>query len=194
MARTKGESSPHAIGGARVSEKLEDFEDVSVYTIDAARRQTLLSAGRECSIVWSTEEAWPVGVTHLYFWENERFWVTCTRQRKRVAALRTRPQSCVIVSFDDEQTITAKTLATVHDPGSRHESWLFPKLAERVMPEQPALVRQAGLDGFVDRLRSDHRVIIEFEPVKWITFDGRRVKAHAAGLWHPGQPWREPDA
>ena len=35
--------------------------------------------------------------------------------------------------------------------------------------------------------------LIEFEPVKWITFDGRRVKAHAAGLWAPGQPWVEPD-
>jgi hypothetical protein len=193
MARSSSTTLPlesEAEAGAR---RLEDFEDASVYTIEAGRRETLLNRGRECAVVWSTREGWPVGVTHIYFWRAGRFWVTCTQQRKRVAALRQRPESSVIVSFEDEQTITAKTLATVHEAGSVHEAWLFLAMAEAVLAEQPAEVKDQGAGGFVERLQSENRVIIEFDPVKWITFDGRRVKSHAAGLWAPGQPWVEPD-
>ena len=174
-----------------MTDKLEDFEDVSVYTIDARRREILLERGRECAVVWSTGDGWPIGVVHIYFWKHGRFWVTCTGKRKRVSALRRRPQSSVIVSFEQEQAITAKTVATVHEPGNEHEAWLFSAMAEAVLAEQPPDVREQGVAGFVERLRSESRVIIEFEPVKWITFDGRRVKAHAAGLWKPGQAWVE---
>ena len=172
-------------------ERLEDFEDASVYTIDGAQREALLQRGQEAAVVWSTRDGWPIGVMHIYFWRDGCFWVTCTEQRKRVPALRARPQSSVIVAFEDEQTLTAKTLATVHDPGNEHEGWLFRALAERVLAGQPDAVRSEGIDGFVNRLRSENRVIIQFEPVQWITFDGRRVKAHAAGLWKPGDPWVE---
>ncbi len=61
-----------------------------------------------------------------------------------------------------------------------------------MLAEQPENVRREGVEGFVDRLESDDRVIVELVPQKWISFDGRKVKAHAAGLWQPGTPWREP--
>ena len=174
-----------------MSEKLEDFEDVSLYEIDGERRESLLEGGGEAAVVWSTSEGWPVGVMHIYFWREGSFWVTCTEERKRVPALRERPQSSVIVAFEDEQTVTAKTLATVHGPGSEHEGWFFTALAERVLVGQPEAVRREGVPGFVRRLVSESRVIIQLEPVKWISFDGRRVKAHSAGLWKPGEPWVE---
>lgn len=174
-------------------ERLTDFEDVSLYTIDAARRETLLSRGVECAVNWSTRDGWPMGVMHIYFWRDERFWVTCTSRRKRVSALRREPKSSVIVAFPGEQTITAKTLATVHEPGNEHAAWFYPALAERMLPGQPASVQQAGADAFVERLESDQRVILEFSPQKWITFDGRKVKAHAEGTWQPGEPWTEPE-
>ena len=176
-----------------MQERLEDFEDVSVYGMEDERREALLSRGRECAVVWSTRDGWPVGVMHIYLWRNGRFWVTCTRQRKRVAALRRRPESCVIVAFEGEQTITAKTVATVHEPGNPHADWFYPALAELVLPDRTGPIRDGGVDGFVARLESESRVIIELEPVKWISFDGRRVGAHAAGLWRPGTPWIEPD-
>ena len=175
-----------------MAKKLEDFEDVSVYTIDGEQREALLQRGSEAAIVWSTSDGWPIGVMHIYIWRDGCFWVTCTQKRKRVPALRKRPQSSVIVAFDDEQTITAKTRATVHEPGNEHEDWFFRALAKDVLAEQPAAVQSEGIEGFVNRLQSENRVIIQFEPVKWITFDGRRVKAHAAGLWQPGDPWVEP--
>jgi len=176
-----------------LSRDLEDFDDVSVYGIPAARRDALLAAHDECAVVWSTADGWPVGVMHLYLWHEERFWVTCMPGRKRVPALRDRPQSSVIVAFAQEQTVTAKTLATVHDHGSAHHDWFYRALARKVLPTQPRKVRAQGEDAWIERLDSPGRVVIEFVPQKWITFDGRKVGAHAEGLWQPGQPWVEPE-
>jgi len=176
------------------AERLEDFEDVSRYPIDDAARERLLAGGRECAVVWSTRDGWPIGVMHIYLWHDDRFWVTCTARRKRVAALRARPRSSVILAFPDERTLTARTLAVVHASPTPHADWLYPALARRVLAEQPENVQREGVGGFVDRLASDDRVIIELVPQKWISFDGRKVKAHAAGDWRPGLPWREPEA
>ncbi len=174
--------------------KLEDFDDVSDYGIDEARRDALLAAHAECSVVWSTSDGWPIGVMHLYVWRQGRFWVTCTGERKRVPALRARPRSSVIVGFPDEQTVTAKTIAIVHDHGSAHHDWFYRALAEKVLPGQPPSIRAAGLDAWIERLDSPSRVVIELVPQKWISFDGRKVKAHGEGRWQPGTPWIEPEA
>jgi hypothetical protein len=175
-----------------MEDRLQDFEDVSLYTIDDAARDALLARHREAAVVWTTREGWPVGVMHIYLWREGRFWVTCTARRKRVAALRARPRSCVVVPFADERTVTARTLATVHAAGSAPTRWFYPELARQVLAEQPEEVRREGIEGFVARLESDDRVVIELVPQKWITFDGRKVKAHAAGAWQPGRPWIEP--
>ncbi|MBY0398986.1 hypothetical protein K2X89_01740 [Myxococcota bacterium] len=175
-----------------MADRLEDFEDVSRYPIEEAARDALLAGQRECAVVWSTRDGWPVGVMHLYLWHEGRFWVTCTARRKRVAALRARPESCVIVAFSEERTLTARTLAIVHATPSEHARWFYPALARQVLAEQPESVRREGVEGFVARLESDDRVILELVPHKWISFDGRKVKAHAAGLWQPGRPWLEP--
>lgn len=176
-----------------MSDRLEDYVDISVYGIDEVRREALIERHSEAAVVWSTSEGWPVGVMHVYLWREGRFWVTCTAARKRVAALRRRPQSSVIVAFEDEQTVTAKTLATVHENGNPHQDWFYRGLAEKSLPGQPAEVSADGVEGFVRRLDTPDRVILEFEPTKWICFDGRKVKAHASGGWEPGEPWREPD-
>ena len=91
------------------------------------------------------------------------------------------------------QREAGETLAIVHESGNEHEAWFFPAMAETVLAEQPAEVRDQGVDGFVERLQSENRVILELEPVQWISFDGRRVKAHAVGTWAPGQHWIEPE-
>lgn len=175
-----------------MDDRLEDFEDVSLYPIDDEARDALLASHSECAVVWSTRDGWPVGVMHLYLWRDGRFWVTCTAKRKRVAALRARPKSSVIVAFSGERTVTARTLATVHSAPSAHADWFYPALAHRVLAEQPENVRREGALGFVTRLESDDRVIVELAPQRWISFDGRKVKAHAAGIWKPGLAWIEP--
>ena len=173
---------------------LEDFDDVSVYGISPERRDALLSRHDECAVVWSTSDGWPVGVMHIYVWHEGRFWVTCMPDRKRVSALRARPRSSVIVAFEDEQTVTAKTHATVHEHGSEHHAWFYRALARKVLPGQPEAVRALGEDAWVERLDSPGRVVIELAPQKWISFDGRKVGAHAEGRWEPGDPWVEPGA
>jgi len=62
-----------------MTKKLEDYDDISVYGIDASRREALLARYHECSVVWTTSDGWPVGVMHIYVWHEGRFWVTCTR-------------------------------------------------------------------------------------------------------------------
>jgi hypothetical protein len=176
----------------KTNDTLEDYDDVSVYGIDEARRDILLKRHHECSVVWSTADGWPVGVMHIYIWHAGRFWVTCTGERKRVPALRARPRSSIIAAFDGEQTVTAKTIATVHDHGSEHHGWFYEALAEKVLPGQPAAIREAGTEAWIERLDSPGRVVIEFTPKKWISFDGRKVVAHAGGHWQPGTPWHEP--
>ncbi len=176
-----------------MSDRLEDYDDVSQYGITPDRRDALLSRHHECAVVWSASDGWPVGVMHIYVWHDSRFWVTCMPERKRVPALRARPQSSIIVAFEKEQTVTAKTLATVHDHGSPHHEWFYRALARKVLREQPPAIQAAGEDAWIVRLDGPDRVVIGFVPQKWITFDGRKVGAHTAGRWRPGEAWDEPD-
>jgi hypothetical protein len=175
-----------------MARKLEDYDDVSIYGIGQTRREFLLGQQHECAVNWSTLDGWPIGVMHIYIWRDDRFWVTCTGERKRVPALRARPQSSVVVAFPGEQTLTAKTLATVHEHGSEHHEWFYRALAEKVLPGQPPSIRAAGLDAWIHRLDAPGRVVIELAPLKWISFDGRKVAAHAEGRWQPGEEWTEP--
>ena len=176
-----------------MAERLEDFDDVSVYGIPPDRRDELLARHDECAVVWTTSDGWPIGVMHLYIWRDGRFWVPCMPERKRVPALRARPRSSVIVAFEKEQTVTAKTLAIVHEHRSEHHDWFYRALARKVLPSQPRIVRDAGEGAWIERLDSPGRVVIELVPQKWISFDGRKVGAHAEGRWQPGEPWSEPD-
>lgn len=157
-----------------------DYTDVSDVGVDDEKRADLYEAQTECSVLWSTLDGWPVGVLHRYVWHHERFWVTCMPNRKRVAALRARPQSSVIVSSEGtwlggDVTTTVKTLATVHDdPAVR--AWFYPALARRVRNSEP---EQAE---FLRRLDTEGRVVIELAPVAWITYDGVRLESSLRGV------------
>ena len=112
-----------------------DYHDVTDLGVDDDKRARLYEAQTECAVVWTNAAGWPVGVLHRFVWHDDRFWVTCAGQRKRVAALRARPQSSVIVSSEGtwlggDITTTAKTLAIVHDDDDVR-SWFYPRLAER---------------------------------------------------------------
>lgn len=157
----------------------EPYNDLARYPMDTGARDDLLAEQLECSVVWTTNEGWPVGVVHWFVWQDERFWVTCTPQRRRVAALRTRPQSCVIVSslgtsMGANRSITAKTRATVHDDADTKE-WFFPMLARKAFPTHE---RRAA--GFEQMLRETNRVAIELAPVEFITYDGHKMTAAVA--------------
>lgn len=157
----------------------EPYDDLARYPIDADTVASLLDEQLECSVVWTTTAGWPIGVVHWFVWHDERFWVTCTPQRARVKALRDRPESCVIVSslgtgLGANRSITAKTLATVHDGGDVKQ-WFFPLLARKAFPNHP---RRAA--GFEQMLLETNRVAIELTPVDFITYDGHKMTAAVA--------------
>ena len=153
---------------------IRDYEEVSLYPIDDEKREKMFALQTECAVVWTTRDGWPVGVLHRFVWRDGKIWVTCSGHRKRVPALRRNPKSCVIVSSEGtalgrDQTITAKTTATVHEDRAVMD-WFYPALAEKMNPDNKE--RQ---DWFVEMLDSPRRVVIELEPVKWITYDGVKL-------------------
>jgi hypothetical protein len=85
-----------------------------------------------------------------------------------------------------DQTMTVKCRATVHEDNPDVKAWFYPALAMKLNQgnEEGAAVFQKFLD-------TPKRVIIELEPVKWITYDGVKLAAHVAGQWSPDQPWEE---
>ena len=51
---------------------MASLEEVTDYTLDEADRERLFALQRVCSVCWSTQDGWPVGVTHRYVWARER--------------------------------------------------------------------------------------------------------------------------
>lgn len=162
---------------------VRDYRDVSGFAVDDEKRERLFAAQTEATVMWTTREGWPVGVLHRYVWHDGRFWVTCAEHRKRVAALRARPASCISISSEgtslgSDINVVAKTRAVVHpDDDVETKAWFFPRLA--------ALQRRDDPDGqaaFVARLSHSGRVVIELVPVQWITYDGNRLNAALAGV------------
>jgi hypothetical protein len=150
---------------------MASLEEVSDYPLSQERREQLFAAQRVCSICWTTSEGWPVGVTHRYVWHDEKIWATTSRQRHRVAALRQRPESCVIISGDGTElgpdcTLTFKTTCRIHEDRETID-WFLNIFALALHPDSPeaqTMTRQM--------LDSPRRVVLELTPVKTISYDG----------------------
>src|SRR5262245_32788141 len=165
-----------------VTSRKTDYRDVRDVGVDDAKRELLYAAQTECCVLWTTRDGWPVGVMHRFVWRDGRFWVTCTAERKRVAALQARPQSAVVVSSEGtwlggDITTTAKTLATYEDDADT-QSWFYPALADRQRRGDGEEVKAE----FRRRLDTPTRVVIELTPVAWITYDGNRLEAAIRGV------------
>lgn len=162
-----------------------DYADVSDVGVDNGKREQLYAAQTECCVLWTNRAGWPIGVMQRFVWHEGRFWVTCTAERKRVPALRARPQGGVVVSSEGtwlggDVTTTAKTLATVRDDQST-KAWFYPALADRQRRGDTPEAEAARAE-FVRRLDTPSRVVIELEPVAWITYDGNRLEAALRNL------------
>lgn len=161
-----------------------NYTDVSDVAITEEKRERLYEAQTECAVVWTNAAGWPVGVMHRFVWHDGCFWVSCAAQRKRVTALRQRPQSSIIVSSEGtwlggDITTTAKTLATVYIDDPDVAAWAYPALAARLRRGDPAGQRE-----FIRRMSHPYRAVIKFEPVQWITYDGTQLEAQLRGLDH----------
>lgn len=153
---------------------VDSYEDVSTFALDDEREHALHAAQTECTFMWTTKEGDPVGVIMNYLERDGSFWLTCTRRRKRVAAVEARPRVALAVSsrgtqIGVSQAVTYKGDAVVHDDDAT-KAWFYPALAARVRPENAE--RQAA---FVHHLDTPGRVVIEVRPTARIGFDAENM-------------------
>ena len=153
---------------------VSSYEDVSTFALDDARERALHAAQTECTFMWTTAAGDPVGVIMNYLEHDGRFWLTCTRRRKRVAAIEARPRVAIAVSsrgtdIGVSQAVTYKGDAVVHD-SEAVKAWFYPALAAKVRPASPE--QQAA---FVAHLDTPGRVVIEVVPTGRIGFDSEQM-------------------
>jgi hypothetical protein len=161
-------------GGTPDTGYVQSYEDVSVFALDDAREQRLLAAQTECTFMWTTDTGGPVGVIMNYLVRDGRFWLTCTRRRKRVAAVEARPRVAIAISsrgtdIGVSQALTYQGVATVHDDADT-KAWFYGALAARVRPDSVDQQR-----AFVHHLDTDGRVVIEVAPSGRIGFDSENM-------------------
>ena len=117
----------------------DSYEDVSKFTLADDRERALLDAQTECCFMWTTKAGDPVGVIMNYVARDGRFWVPCTKRRKRVAAVAARPRVALAITsrgtqIGVSQTVTYKGGSIIHDDDET-KAWFYPALAARVRPE-----------------------------------------------------------
>lgn len=166
---------------------VDNYEDVSIFTLTDDRETRLLDEQIECTFMWTTKDGDPVGVIMNYLYRDGRFWLTCTRRRKRVPAILARPRVAVAISsrgtdIGTSQALTYKGTATVRDD-DEVKGWFYDALAAKVRPFDESAQR-----AFADHLDTPGRVVIEIEPDTRIGFDSERMfKDSPAAGRRPGE-------
>jgi general stress protein 26 len=161
-----------------MADYVDDYEDVSVFALADERERVLLATQTECCFMWTTSDGDPVGVIMNFVHHDGRFWLTCTRRRKRVPAIEARPRVAIAVSsrgtdIGISQAITYKGTATVRDD-AEVTAWMYRALAEKVRPGDVA-----KQDAFAAHLDSPGRVVIEVVTDTRIGFDSEAMFANS---------------
>ena len=159
-----------------------DHEVVSIYPHSEAQREAMMTYGGECVLMWATQDGWPVGVVHAFFWHEGRIWITFAAHRHRAAAIKRDNRVSVTVSGRGSShpkcpagAITVKGRGHFHDDRETKE-WFYRALAAKGSPDD-----QAAQDAFYAILDSPLRTILEVVPEKWISFDSDKSARDRAG-------------
>jgi hypothetical protein len=155
-----------------------DYEDLTTMRLDDDELTDLVSTGGECVFNWTTSDGYPVGVVVAYIYRHGKFWTTCAERRKRVPALRKRPQSAIVINRSG-RTVSYKGESIVHAHGDADfddiKAWFYPALSGLDVAPDDAYRRS-----FAKFLDSPHRVIIETDPRLVVGFDGAKFAAFTA--------------
>jgi general stress protein 26 len=162
--------------GMNLRERGINLEEVSGFPLSDAKLEQLLAAQHECAMTWSTRDGWPMAMMQLFVWERGRIWTTTSGHKKRVKALRRQPKSCVVVSsegtdMDADQSVAIKTKVTIHEDQETRQ-WLYGHLTNKMHPEDEGM-----REILFELLDSPRRVVLEHEPVKFLSYDGTLVQA-----------------
>jgi len=152
-----------------MADETVDYEDLTSMRLDDEALNGLLNGRGECIFNWTTRDGYPVGVVVAYIYENGKFFTTCAERRKRVPALRARPQSGIVINSGGK-TASYKGDSIVHAHGDPTfdavKSWFYPRLSLLdVRPDDPYC------QSFAKFLDSPHRVIIETDARLVVAFD-----------------------
>lgn len=155
--------------------EIDNYEDVTVYTLDESTEEELLQAQNELTFIWTNKDGWPVGVIMSYVFRGGKFWCTASSQRKRVSAVRRDPRVCVVVTskgsrVEGSRAVTYKGTCRLRDD-DQTKSWFYPALAEAINPDDPE--RAVRFAQFLD---SPRRVIFEITPEQRIGYDGTKMR------------------
>ena len=152
-----------------MSTETVDYEDLTSMRLDDDALRELVGPGGSCVFNWTTTDGYPVGVVVAYVYAKGKFWTTCAIRRKRVPALRKRPQSAIVIDRNGK-TASYKGDSIVHAPGDEDfdqiKGWFYPTLAGLQLHRDEAY--QRSFEKFLD---SPHRVIIETDPRLIVAFD-----------------------
>ncbi len=156
--------------------EIDNYEDVTKYTLDDSTESELLVAQNELTFIWSNKEGWPVGVIMSFVFHEGRFWVTASSQRKRISAVRRDPRVSLVVTskgsrMGANKALTYKGHCTVHDDNDSVKSWFYAALSKAINPDDPE--RAARFTKFLD---SPRRVILEIVPEQRIGYDGAKMR------------------
>lgn len=179
MSDVKAGAGAGAEAEAEAEAKTENYEQVSVYVLDEARRDALLDAQRECTFAWSTRDGWPVSVIMSMLWRDGRFWLTAGGHRHRISAVRRDPRVCITVTstgtkLGPGKAVTVKGRCIIHEDRETKD-WFYPAFSRHLYPDPE---RAAWFAGFLD---SPIRVVLEVVPEKWITYDGDKMARDSVG-------------
>jgi hypothetical protein len=162
-----------------------DYEDLTAMQLDDEALDALVTAGGECIFNWTTKDGYPVGVVVAFIYKDGKFWTTCAELRKRVPALRARPQSAVVINAAGK-TASYKGDSIVHAPGDdgfdELKSWFYGALSRA-----DASPDDAYAQSFKKFLDSPHRVIIETEARLVVAFDTAKFASFTAEAMAAGQ-------
>jgi hypothetical protein len=154
---------------------ITDYEDLTKMGLDDEQLEALVGSGGECVFSWTTSDGFPVGVVVAYIRHQGRFWTTCAARRKRVPALRARPQSAIVVN-QMGKTASFKGTSVVHAPGDpgwdELKSWFYAALSGTAGDATNVAAR--NFEKFLD---SPHRVIIETDAKLVVSFDAAKFAA-----------------
>jgi hypothetical protein len=154
--------------------KMDNYEEVAQFTLDADSCEQLLNTQTECTFIWRMHDGWPIGVIMSYVWHNGQAWMTASSQRPRIAAVRRDERVSMVVS--SAGTSLPPRTVTVRGRGKLYtdeetKRWFYPDLARKLIQGDPA--RQVR---FIEMLDSPRRVVMSVTPEKLITFDSQKMR------------------
>lgn len=161
-----------------------DYEDLTQMRLSDEDLVELIGPGGECVFNWTTTDGYPVGVVVAYLYVDGTFWTTCAEHRKRVPALRARPQSAIVVNRDG-RTATYKGESTIHSHEDEDwpevSGWFYDALSGVALRPDDEYARS-----FRKLLDSPNRVIIETPARLVVGFDSHRFGAVTAAAIEAG--------